>query len=384
MKAGWEKSNLAKVCEFVRGPFGGSLKKACFVEEGFAVFEQQHAIYDRFDDIRYFIDAEKFSEMKRFELRPGDLIMSCSGTMGRVSIAPRDLRKGIINQALLKISPKHCVDGTFLKLWMESPNFQEALLEHSGGAAIQNVASVKILKGISLELPPLDEQRRIVAVLDKAFAGIATATANAQKNLTNARALFESYVQSFFAGRSAGWTELRFDQICENLDNLRRPVTKSVRTAGEIPYYGASGQVDSVADYLFDENLLLVSEDGANLLMRTYPIAFSISGKSWVNNHAHVLRFSDRDTQSLVEYYLNSISLAPYVSGMAQPKLNQKSLNGIPIPLPPADQRAESVAKLGVIAQNIQALEDNLEAKLAELAELKQSLLQKAFAGELT
>src|SRR3989338_4886322 len=79
----WKK--LGEVCEFVRGPFGGSLKKDIFKPEGYAVYEQQHAIYDQFEDIRYFIDEKKFNEMKRFELKSGDLIMSCSGTMGKMA-----------------------------------------------------------------------------------------------------------------------------------------------------------------------------------------------------------------------------------------------------------------------------------------------------------
>ena len=110
--------------------------------------------------------------------------------------------------------------------------------------------------------------------------------------------------------------------ICVNLDNRRIPITKKDRTEGKIPYYGASGIVDYVNEYIFDEDLLLVSEDGANLLARTYPIAFPISGKTWVNNHAHVLKFEDACTQKFVEHYLNSVSLDSFVSGMAQPKLN--------------------------------------------------------------
>lgn len=85
---GWEEKTLGDVCEFVRGPFGGSLKKNIFKSEGYAVYEQQHAIYNQFDDIRYFIDENKFNEMKRFELNSGDLIMSCSGTMGKMAIIP--------------------------------------------------------------------------------------------------------------------------------------------------------------------------------------------------------------------------------------------------------------------------------------------------------
>jgi len=120
-------------------------------------------------------------------------------------------------------------------------------------------------------------------------------------------------------GLPDGWVMKTLDNISDNLDSRRVPITKNIRNAGSIPYYGASGIVDYVNDYIFDEDLLCISEDGANLLARTYPIAFSISGKSWVNNHAHVLRFHKMETQQFVQYYLNSINLDPYVSGMAQP-----------------------------------------------------------------
>ncbi|NQU21072.1 MAG: hypothetical protein HQ567_07300 [Candidatus Nealsonbacteria bacterium] len=123
MKNGWHKEKLGDVCGFVRGPFGGSLKKSIFVEDGFAVYEQQHAICDQFDEIRYFIDDAKFNEMQRFELRPNDLIMSCSGTMGRVAIVPDNIRRGIINQALLKLTPSDAVTSEFLKYWMDSSVF---------------------------------------------------------------------------------------------------------------------------------------------------------------------------------------------------------------------------------------------------------------------
>ena len=115
---------------------------------------------------------------------------------------------------------------------------------------------------------------------------------------------------------------------------MRKPVTKGNRSAGEYPYYGASGIVDYVEDYIFDGDFLLVSEDGANLVARVTPIAFSITGKNWVNNHAHVLKFTDSYVQKYVEMFLNGMDPSKYISGAAQPKLNQKNLNTIQIPLP--------------------------------------------------
>ena len=136
-----------------------------------------------------------------------------------------------------------------------------------------------------------------------------------------------------------GYAVVTLEDIAENCDSMRKPVTSGKREAGEYPYYGASGIVDYVKDYIFDGDYLLVSEDGANLLARSTPIAFSISGKNWVNNHAHVLKFGCYETRRFVEFYLNSIDLTPYISGGAQPKLNQKNLNRIEIPLPSQERQ---------------------------------------------
>jgi type I restriction enzyme S subunit len=208
VKEGWQIKPLGDICHFVRGPFGGSLKKSVFVEAGYAVYEQQHAIYDQFDNIRYFVNDEKFKEMKRFELRPNDLIMSCSGTMGKVAIVPDNIQPGIINQALLKLTPLGTITSKFLKYWMDSGDFQESLKAQAGGAAIQNVASVSILKEIKVPLPPVPEQHRIVAILDDTFDGIANAKANAAKNLQNSRDLFKSHLQTVFSQGGEGWVEM--------------------------------------------------------------------------------------------------------------------------------------------------------------------------------
>lgn len=151
---------------FVRGPFGGSLKKSIFVEKGYAVYEQQHAIYNQFSDIRYFIDKSKFEEMKRFELKSGDLIMSCSGTMGKIAIVPENIEQGVINQALLKISPNRNVMGEYIARLLSSKYFQDILSKLSGGAAIQNVPAVSVLKDITVPVPSIKNQKSIVDIID--------------------------------------------------------------------------------------------------------------------------------------------------------------------------------------------------------------------------
>jgi len=197
---GWVDTALGDVCGFVRGPFGGSLKKSIFVADGYAVYEQQHAIYNQFDDVRYFIDEAKFKEMKRFELLPDDLIMSCSGTMGRVAIVPKGIKRGIINQALLKLTPTAKISCTFLKSWMESEAFQDALKEYSGGAAIQNVASVKILKEIRVPLPSIKEQERVVDKLDNFRAETQRLESIYKRKLAALEALKKSLLHQAFTG----------------------------------------------------------------------------------------------------------------------------------------------------------------------------------------
>lgn len=131
-----------------------------------------------------------------------------------------------------------------------------------------------------------------------------------------------------------GKNSVKLSTLCENLDNERKPITEHLRNKGDIPYYGASGIVDYVAEYIFDETLLLISEDGANLVSRNMPIAFSITGKSWVNNHVHILRFKNYKLQKYVESYINNIDLSEYINKNANPKLTQEKLNSIMIYMP--------------------------------------------------
>lgn len=176
-----------------------------------------------------------------------------------------------------------------------------------------------------------------------------------------------------------GWKMVKLTDISENLDYMRVPITKNVREVGKYPYYGASGIVDYVNDYIYDEDLLLISEDGANLLARTTPIAFSVSGKIWVNNHAHVLRFKSLTTQKFVEYFIAGFNIKAYVTGMAQPKLNQRALEKIKLPLPPLEEQHRIVSILDASFEKIDALKKNAEENLKNA----KALFQQVLAQEL-
>jgi len=161
----WADKPLDDICILVRGPFGGALKKEIFVKEGYAVYEQYHAIYNDFNSFRYRIDGEKFSKLKRFSVKSGDLIMSCSGTMGKFAMIPKNYEQGIINQALLKLTVKEDFDNLFIKISLETDDNQHKLLSQSAGGAIKNVVSVSQIKELELAVPTSGEQQKIASCL---------------------------------------------------------------------------------------------------------------------------------------------------------------------------------------------------------------------------
>ena len=195
---------------------------------------------------------------------------------------------------------------------------------------------IQVYSQFQIPLPPLKVQKEIARILDK-FGEL---EADLEAELEARKSQYE-----FWRGKllNEEYETKHLSELSTNLDNKRRPVTKSDRKSGEYPYYGASGIVDYVSDYIFDDELLLVSEDGANLMARSTPIAFSSSGKVWINNHAHVLKFNSMITQKYVEHYLNMIDLSEYITGAAQPKLNQENLNKIRINIPSSIEGQEKI-----------------------------------------
>ncbi len=163
---GWEKAKLGDLCDFRRGPFGGSLKKEIFVSNGYKIYEQQHAINNNFELGNYYITQEKFNAMKSFEVLPNDLIVSCSGTIGKIAIAPNDIKQGIINQALLRLRIKdNKIFSKCLKIILD--NSHNPFEANSLGAGLKNVASVDTLKQIKIPLPPLKEQEKISSCIER-------------------------------------------------------------------------------------------------------------------------------------------------------------------------------------------------------------------------
>lgn len=176
------------------------------------------------------------------------------------------------------------------------------------------------------------------------------------------------------------WEVKRLGEVCNFLDSQRVPIKDGdrVKMQGKYPYYGASGIIDYVNDYLFDDDLILLGEDGANILTRSTPLAFLVSGKVWVNNHAHVLKTSTNHNRYYICNYLESLSYDKYNTGTAQPKLNREICENIPILLP-------NIYEQNKIADILQLWDTAIEKQTALIEQLtlrKRGLMQQLLTGK--
>jgi type I restriction enzyme, S subunit len=184
-----------------------------------------------------------------------------------------------------------------------------------------------------------------------------------------------------------GWATCQLRECAEVLDNLRVPVNSDERAKrqGNVPYYGATCQVGWIDDYLFDEELLLIGEDGAPFFDKSKPIAYLIRGKSWVNNHAHVLRAKTEVTSNLyLKWFLDNFDFNGYVNGTTRLKLTQGSMNEIPVLLPPLNEQRRIVAKLEELLASVDSSQQRLAKIPVILKRFRQAVLAAACSGRLT
>ena len=196
----WEALLAAEDGAFKRGPFGSALTKVMFVDSGFKVYEQYCPINDDCSFARYYITPEKFDEMRAFEVRAGDFLISCSGvTLGRITRVPAQFEQGVINQALLRVRLNtEALDPSYFLHLFRSPQFQRYLFDRSAGAAIPNLRGVDELKAIPIAVPPMPEQLRIVAEVDRRLSIVREVETEVEADLKRADRLRQSTLARAF------------------------------------------------------------------------------------------------------------------------------------------------------------------------------------------
>lgn len=376
MKKDWEIKKLGEVCEIIGGTTPSTANKSYWNGNEKWITPAEIDVNKKYiyDSVRH-ITKQAVRDCG-LQLQPkGTVIFTSRAPIGKVAISEMEF---YCNQGFKNfICSKRILNEYLYYFLLGNVDYLNSI---GKGTTFKEISKT-VVSQVEIPIPPLAEQKRIVKILDEKFAQLETIKANAQINLQNAKDLFQSKLTKAFSNTT--WEKKRLSEISENLDSKRIPITKNVRKAGKYPYYGASGIVDYVEDYIFDGKFLLVSEDGANLLARTYPIAFIAEGKFWVNNHAHILGFKDEITMKFVELFFSNLDISPFVTGMAQPKFNQASLNNIEIPIPPLPEQKRIVKELDTLGGKVRQLQKIYTKQIANCEELKQALLKKAFEGEL-
>ncbi|WP_139452721.1 restriction endonuclease subunit S [Campylobacter armoricus] len=413
---GWEWKSLDEILSndkysIKRGPFGSALKKSFFVENGIRVFEQYNAINNDPHWKRYFISYDKFKELEAFKAIEGDLLISCSGTLGKIVELPKNTEIGIINQALLKIRLDNTkILNSYFIYNFNSPIMQGKILESTLGSAIKNIASVKILKQIKIPLPPLKEQERIVGILDESFANIDESIKILEQDLLNLDELMQSALQKAFNPLKdnakenyqlpQGWEWKSLGEICFITDGTHK-TPNYIKTG--IPFLS----VKNISKGFFDlSDVKYISlEEHNKLIKRAKPefgdilicrigtlgkaIKISLEFEFSIFVSLGLLKPKVKIISDYLVYFLNSYFIEGWINnnkvggGTHTAKLNLNILEKCPVALPPLKEQEQIASYLDELSLNIKDLKQNYQAQIKNLQELKKSLLDRAFKGRL-
>jgi type I restriction enzyme S subunit len=397
VKAGWPTKKLGELLEIQNGyafsskdysESGSFLMRIGNVQNGYVSLSDPK-----------FVKIPSASPLQRFALSEGDILVSLTGNVGRVGVIQESHLPAVLNQRVARIAINKDSPATrdFLLFFLYSDWFREELMGAGHGAAQQNVSTKDIVE-IQLPVPPLPEQQRIVGILDAAFDGIATAKANAEQNLQNARALFESHLQSVFTQRGEGWVEKRIEQI-GTTQTGSTPKTSDKKNFGDfIPFikpadFNADGSLDYENDGLSEQGFKLARKVAQDSVLMVC-IGATIGKCGWcerdvtTNQQINALTPMDGVSHKFIYYQMLTEDFQRRVihsSAQATlPIINKSKWSALAVWLPPilADQE-KIVAKLDALCEETQRLASLYQRKLAALDELKKSLLHQAFSGML-
>lgn len=343
-----------------------------------------------------YIDEDVYEKISRYTISSDDIYVSIAGSIGKVGIIPSCIDGANLTENAAKITNIKGINQKYLCLFLKS-EFAQYQMQSATIATTQAKLALFRIESLTFPLPPLSEQQRIVERIEELFAKLDEAKERLQEVADSFAVRKAGILHKAFTGEltkqwrrengvsDESWEEKKLSEITENQDSKRIPLSKSQRDNMNriYDYYGASGIIDKVDDYIFEGKKLLIGEDGANLVTRSKDIAFIADGKYWVNNHAHILDVKDTVLLMYLCHYINNMDLIPYVTGSAQPKLTQAKMNNIKIFLPTLSEQHEIVRLIDDLLARERAAQQVAEQALASIDLMKKSILARAFRGEL-
>ena len=343
-----------------------------------------------FNDIKGLDDAD----YEKYILKEGDIVFARTGnTTGKGYVYNREHGELVYAGFLIKYSiDNNIAKHNFIKYVIQSKRYWDWVNIMSTRSGQPGINSNEYSSFI-VQLPPLKEQEKIASILSTVDEQIDNVDALIEKNKELKKGLMQTLLtkgigHTKFKKSEIGeipeeWEVKKLECVFEILDSMRKPIKASDREKieGDIPYYGASGVIDWINDYIFDEELILLGEDGENLNSRNSDLAFKISGKTWVNNHAHVFRVINKKECNIdfMVYYLEAKDYSIYIAGSAQPKITQAQCRKFLLPLPKKEEQDKIASILSEVDEKIAKYEN----KKQMLEELKKGLMQQLLTGKI-
>lgn len=399
MKTDWEVKTLGQIADIKGGkrvPKGYRLEVESTKYPYIRVTDFNDAGSVNLTDIHY-INDEVFQQIKNYTISSNDLYISIAGTIGKTGIIPKELEGANLTENACKLVFRGDIEPKFIYYFTQTESFLKQAGLHTRTAAMPKLALTR-LSTISLLIPnDRSEQQRIVAILDEAFAAIDKAKENAQKNLQNARALFDSYLQSVFANPGEDWEEKSLAEVCEISSKLIDP-----RNADFINMLHVGGaNIESVTGELFDlktakeEGLIsgkFLFNESMVLYSKIRPYLMKVARPDFKGlcsaDIYPLLPVQGKMTRDYLFHLLLSPNFTQYaIKGSARagmPKVNREHLFEYRFYIGPIEEQIQIVSKLDALSIETKKLEAIYQQKLTNLDELKKAILQKAFRGELT
>jgi len=400
MKQGWEIKKLGDVCT-IKGRIGyRGYTKQDLVEKGEgAISLSPSNIFDNkfISDECTYISWFKYEESPEIMIFNGDILFVKTGsTYGKVALVEDLPEKATINPQFVVLKELKCLNK-FLYYSMTTGQFKEQVEGIIGGAATPTLSQTNLAE-LKIPLPPLPEQQRIVAILDEAFATIAKAKANAEQNLKNAKELFESYLQGVFKNKGEGWEEKTLKELTTHLgDGLHG--TPKYTIEGDYYFINGNNLTDGVIE--FKESTKRVSIDEynkhkKNLTNRTVLVSINgtLGNVAFYNGENIILgksacyfNLKESVDKNFIRYVLSSPYFLNYAhkeaTGATIKNVSLKTMREFLVPIPSIKEQQTIVQKLDALSAETKKLEAIYQQKIDDLEELKKSVLQKAFNGEL-
>jgi type I restriction enzyme S subunit len=380
MKQGWEIKRLEDVVEFQRGLTYSKKDEVDFSDNVVLRSNNVDLLRNKLDftELKYINPSIEISENKK--VKKGSLIIcTANGSkshLGKVALIDDDYNFAF-GGFMGMITPKEKLNSNFLFYLLTSYNYKKFISELSDGANINNL-KFGDLGQFEIPFPPLPEQQRIVSILDECFSAIAQAKANAEQNFKNAKELFESYLQGVFEKKGDGWEEQLLED-CFKMKSGDNLIAKNM-SEGEYPVFGGNGIAGYHNEYNLSGSNVIIGRVGA-LCGNVRHITENI----WLTDNAFkVVDFKFDFDHSFLTYLLNHKDLRSYARQAAQPVISNSSLKDVVLNFPKSKKEQQTIVRqLDALRAETQKLEAVYQKKIADLEELKKSILQKAFAGEL-